>query len=149
MENDIKIKIEKLKELGLDEKRIVSLIRLGFEEFLDEMEEDLLQANEEDLDALDSYLTGIEKEDLTTEEASNTIKDILQKVYGISAQNNWNTFLVDYLDQCIEEGKAMEDFLTKLKNDDPEALKQVIAAQQDPDFEAAKSAVELTSKLDE
>ena len=147
MENDIKIKIEKLKELGLDEKRIVSLIRLGFEEFLDEMKEDLLQANEEDLDSLNSYLTGIEKEDLTIEEASSTLKDILQKVYGISAQNNWSSFLVDYLDQCIEEGKAMEDFLTKLKNDDPEALKQVIAAQQDPDFEAAKSTIELTSKL--
>ena len=148
MENQIKSKIEKLKELGLDEKRIVSLIRLGFEEFLNDMEDDLLQANEQDLDSLNDYLSGIEKEDLTTEEATNTLKDILKKVYGISAENNWNTFLIEYLDQCIQEGKDMEDFLTKLKNDDPEALKQVIAAQQNPDFEAAKSAIELTSKVE-
>ena len=148
MENQIKSKIEKLKELGLDEKRIVSLIRLGFEEFLDDMEDDLLQANEQDLDSLNDYLSGIEKEDLTTEEATNTLKDILKKVYGISAENNWNTFLIEYLDQCIQEGKDMEDFLTKLKNDDPEALKQVIAAQQNPDFEATKSAIELTSKVE-
>lgn len=148
MENQINSKIEKLKELGLDEKRIVSLIRLGFEDFLDDMEEDLLQANEQDLDSLNEYLTGIEKEDLTTQEATDTLKDILKKVYGISAENSWNTFLMDYLDQCIQEGKAMEDFLTKLKNDDPEALKQVIATQQDPDFEATKTAIDLASKLE-
>ncbi len=148
MENQINSKIEKLKELGLDEKRIVSLIRLGFEDFLDDMEEDLLQANEQDLDSLNDYLTGIEKEDLTTQEAIDTLKDILKKVYGISAENSWNTFLMDYLDQCIQEGKAMEDFLTKLKNDDPEALKQVIATQQDPDFEATKTAIDLASKLE-
>lgn len=148
MENQINSKIEKLKELGLDEKRIVSLIRLGFEDFLDDMEEDLLQANEQDLDSLNDYLTGIEKEDLTTQEAIDTLKDILKKVYGISAENSWNTFLMDYLDQCIQEGKAMEDFLTKLKNDDPQALKQVIAAQQDPDFEATKTAIDLASKLE-
>ncbi|MFA5622853.1 MAG: hypothetical protein WC981_01320 [Candidatus Dojkabacteria bacterium] len=148
MDNQINSKIEKLKELGLDEKRIVSLIRLGFEDFLDDMEEDLLQANEQDLDSLNEYLTGIEKEDLTTQEATDTLKDILKKVYGISAENNWNTFLIDYLDQCIQEGKAMEDFLTKLKNDDPQALKQVIAAQQDPNFEATKTAIDLASKLE-
>lgn len=148
MENQINSKIEKLKELGLDEKRIVSLIRLGFEDFLDDMEEDLLQANEQDLDSLNDYLTGIEKEDLTTQEAIDTLKDILKKVYGISAENSWNTFLMDYLDQCIQEGKAMEDFLTKLKNDDPQALKQVIATQQDPDFEATKTAIDLASKLE-
>lgn len=148
MENQINSKIEKLKELGLDEKRIVSLIRLGFEDFLDDMEEDLLQANEQDLDSLNDYLTGIEKEDLTTQEAIDTLKDILKKVYGISAENSWNTFLMDYLDQCIQEGKAMEDFLTKLKNDDPQALKQVIAAQQDPNFEATKTAIDLASKLE-
>ncbi|MDX9739500.1 MAG: hypothetical protein RBT33_04075 [Candidatus Dojkabacteria bacterium] len=148
MDNQIDSKIEKLKELGLDEKRIVSLIRLGFEDFLDDMEEDLLQANEQDLDSLNDYLTGIEKEDLTTQEATDTLKDILKRVYGISAENNWNTFLIDYLDQCIQEGKAMEDFLTKLKNDDPQALKQVIAAQQDPDFEATKTAIDLASKLE-
>lgn len=148
MDNQINSKIEKLKELGLDEKRIVSLIRLGFEDFLDDMEEDLLQANEQDLDSLNDYLTGIEKEDLTTQEAIDTLKDILKKVYGISAENSWNTFLMDYLDQCIQEGKAMEDFLTKLKNDDPEALKQVIAAQQDPNFEATKTAIDLASKLE-
>ncbi len=148
MDNQINSKIEKLKELGLDEKRIVSLIRLGFEDFLDDMEEDLLQANEQDLDSLNDYLTGIEKEDLTTQEATDTLKDILKRVYGISAENNWNTFLIDYLDQCIQEGKAMEDFLTKLKNDDPQALKQVIAAQQDPDFEATKTAIDLASKLE-
>src|SRR5690606_33862034 len=107
MDNQIDSKIEKLKELGLDEKRIVSLIRLGFEDFLDDMEEDLLQANEQDLDSLNDYLTGIEKEDLTTQEATDTLKDILKRVYGISAENNWNTFLIDYLDQCIQEGKAM------------------------------------------
>lgn len=148
MDSDIKSKIEKLKELGLDEKKIVSLIRLGFEDFLEEMENDLIQASDEDLDALTNDISNIETEDLTTDEATKVLKDLLKKIYGISAESTWNTFLLEYLDQCVEEAKAMEEFFIKLKNDDPEALKQVIAAQQDPDFQAAKAVVEEVSKLD-
>lgn len=148
MDKEIKNKIEKLKEMGMDEKRLHALIMLGFEDFLDEVEQDLIEASQSDLDLLLSELENAKSEDMKSEEAAIVLRDMLRKVYGINAENKWNTFLLGYLDQCIEEGAAIQDFLTKLKNDDPEALKQVIAAQQDPDFEAAKAAVEAASKLE-
>lgn len=147
MDRDIKNKIAKLKEMGMDEKRLHALIMLGFEDFLDEVEHDLIEASQQDLDSLLSELENAKSENMKSEEAAKLLKDTLRKIYGINAENKWNTFLLGYLDQCIEEGLAIQDFLTKLKNDDPKALKQVIAAQQDPDFEAAKTAVEAASKL--
>ncbi|PKN03001.1 hypothetical protein CVU76_03170 [Candidatus Dojkabacteria bacterium HGW-Dojkabacteria-1] len=148
MDKEIKNKIEKLKEMGMDEKRLHALIMLGFEDFLDEVEQDLIEASQSDLDLLLSELENAKSEDMKSEEAAIVLRDMLRKVYGINAENKWNTFLLGYLDQCVEEGAAIQDFLAKLKNDDPEALKQVIAAQQDPDFEAAKAAVEAASKLE-
>lgn len=148
MDKEIKNKIEKLKEMGMDEKRLHALIMLGFEDFLDEVEQDLIEASQQDLDLLLSEVENAKSENMKSEEAAILLRDMLRKVYGINAENKWNTFLLGYLDQCVEEGTTIQDFLTKLKNDDPEALKQVIAAQQDPDFDLAMKAVEEASKLE-
>jgi len=148
MNKEIANKIAKLKEMGMDEKRLHALIMLGFEDFLDEVEQDLIEASQQDLDILLSEIENAKSENMKSEDAAILLRDMLRKVYGINAENKWNTFLLGYLDQCVEEGTAIQDFLTKLKSDDPKALKQVITAQQNPDFNLAMKAVEESSKLE-
>jgi len=149
MGNDIKEKIEKLQSLGLDEGRIVALINLGFEDFIDTISEDLEQASADDISKLLSDLEKVNTENMNPEEATNTIKESLQKIYGLSYEGKWLSFLSEYLDECLEEANSAKEFLTKVENNDPEALKQVIKAQNDPNFESIKKVVESTSSFDE
>jgi hypothetical protein len=149
MDLEIQNQIEKLKGFGLDDTKITALIHLAFEDFIDEMEDDLGEVNSEELKMLDEELQAINKETLSEQDASNLLKDILRKIYGIQAEGHWNKYLLTYLQECVQEAGEAKDFFTKVQNDDPEALKQIIAAQQSPDYDAAKAAIEEVSKLDE
>jgi len=148
MGNEIKEKIKRLLSLGLDEGRIVALINLGFEDFLESISEDLQQASAEDISKLLSELEQVNKDEMNPEEATAIIKDSLQKIYGLSYEGKWLSFLSEYLDECLEEANSAKEFLTRIENNDPEALKQVIKAQQDPDFDSVKKVIEATADFD-
>ncbi len=147
MDTEIKNKLNTLKELGIDEQRLLALVQLCFEDFLDEMEEDLVEASQEDLDSLAKEVASMKKEKMNPDQATSSLKEILKKVYGLSAESTWNSYLSKYLDTCITDANSIKDFVAKLEDNDPEALKQVIIAQQDPDFDNVKSAVEEASQL--
>ncbi len=146
MDEQIKQRIEKLKEMGLDEKKIYSLMMLGFEDFLDEVQDDLVQAGEADMNDLLKEVENATSSEMTNEEKTKFLENSLRRIYGITAEGKWKTFLTEYLDKCIKDAEYVKDFITRLNNNDPEALKQVILAQQDPDFELTKKAIEQVSK---
>ncbi|MHC1716955.1 MAG: hypothetical protein AB9915_03690 [Candidatus Dojkabacteria bacterium] len=140
MDEEIKNQITKLREYGLSDSKINVLLEIAFDEYLDEMEEDLLQANMKDIDSLQEMLK-------TNEDSNTTLMNIFQKVYGINAESKLKAFMLTYLENCVSEAGQVKDFVSKAQNNDPDTLRQVANAQDDPDYEAAKTAYETATKI--
>lgn len=145
---DLTKQIQILKEYGLNDNKIMVLLTLAIEEYIEDVSIDLEDANDTDLARLEQEISVVKEKTLSEEEAGQTLKDVLSKIYGMSSESKLNTFLSQYMDDCIEQAKQTKDFVSKVQANDPEALKQVIMAQNSPDYEDAKSAYDAASQLD-
>jgi DNA replicative helicase MCM subunit Mcm2 (Cdc46/Mcm family) len=145
--DDIKKHIAKLKEYGLSDNKIYALIILAQEEFFDSMEDELIDADEKELSTLAETISDTEIENLDKENSSKLLESTLKKIYGISAESKIQSFIADYLADCVKEAKDVKDFLLKYQQGDPETLKKILEAKKDPNYKDMEDAFNTAQKI--
>jgi hypothetical protein len=145
--NKLETQIQKLREYGLSDNKIYALIILAQEEFFDEMQAELMDADDQELSTLAEELSQVDIQNIDKEKGSELLESSLKRIYGMSVESKIQTFVANYLENCVLEAEEVKDFLIKYQQGDPETLQKVIDAQNDPDFKDMEEALKVAEDI--
>lgn len=145
--NKLETQIQKLREYGLSDNKIYALIILAQEEFFDEMQAELMDADDQELSTLAEELSQVDIQNIDKEKGSELLESSLKRIYGISVESKIQTFITNYLKDCVIEAEEVKDFMVKYQQGDPETLQKVIDAQNDPDFKDMEEALKVAEDI--
>ncbi|MBP6976058.1 hypothetical protein KBB42_00465 [Candidatus Dojkabacteria bacterium] len=132
---DYSIEIENLKNelktLGFDDDKINQLLDLAAEELIEEALDYLAENTDEQ--ALDTLAQEMEKPVSTTEDAQTRLNMVLEKAYGMQAEEKKGEFLYNYLKTTLEDTKKAKDLYDRYQSGDPSAVAAIKAQEGDPD----------------
>lgn len=145
--DEIKKQVDKLKEFGLSDNKIYALIILAQEEFLDNMEDDLLESNDQELQTLADELSNIDIQNIDEKDSSNLLNTTLKRIYGMSVESKIHSFIAEYLANCVDDAQKVKDFLNKYNQGDIESIQKVLDAQNDPDYKDMEEALKTAQEI--
>ncbi|HNW23157.1 MAG TPA: hypothetical protein PKH06_00095 [Candidatus Dojkabacteria bacterium] len=132
---DYSIEIENLKNelktLGFDDEKINQLLDLAAEELIEEALDYLAENTDEQ--TLDTLAQEMEKPVSTTEDAQTRLNMVLEKAYGMQAEEKKGEFLYNYLKTTLEDTKKAKDLYDRYQSGDPSAVAAIKAQEGDPD----------------
>jgi hypothetical protein len=132
---DYSTEIENLKNelraLGLDDDKLNQLLDLVAEELLDEAIDYIGENSDEQ--TLEMISQEMEKPVNSPEEAQTRLNMVIEKAYGMEAENRKGEFFVNYLKSFIEDTKKAKDLYDRYQSGDPTAVAAIKAQEGDPD----------------
>lgn len=146
MNPEIEKLMNELKSYGLDDKKLEALMSLAYEDFMAELKLDLENLSDDDMTQLENTFTGMKLEDLMTTKDSK-VNEILQKVYGMSAKSKVDTFVIEYLQDAVNQAKEAKDMLIKLQNNDPQLLEEIKNMDNNPNKADIDAAIKAASEI--
>ncbi len=146
MNPEIEKLMSELKSYGLDDKKLDALMSLAYDDFMAEFKLDLENLSDDDMTQLENAFTGMKLEDLMTTKDSK-VNEILQKVYGMSAKSKVDTFVIEYLQDAVNQAKEAKDMLTKLQNNDPQLLEEIKNMDNNPNKADIDAAIKAASEI--
>ena len=132
---DYSIEIENLKNelktLEFDDEKINQLLDLAAEELIEEALDYLAENTDEQ--TLDTLAQEMEKPVSTTEDAQTRLNMVLEKAYGMQAEEKKGEFLYNYLKTTLEDTMKAKDLYDRYQSGDPSAVAAIKAQEGDPD----------------
>lgn len=148
MDSEIIKILTELKAIGLNNEKIMALFFLASQDFLEEVKLDLAEASESDLDHLAERVGEIKPETLLLEELNTSFMNILKDIYGLQAESKYKEFLLGYLKETLADAQKAKELLSTIQDGyPPDAIALLQKAQENPDIDQIRAAVDAASKL--
>ncbi len=127
----LKAKLAELKELGFTKEQVLELMEIGEKEILDKILDEFGEKAEDDM--LEKYTQKIEQNKDNREELTKILNEIIINLYGQeNIEEKKEQFLIEYIQSIIDLTKETKDVYEKYAAGDPETVKAIEEAKNDP-----------------
>lgn len=146
MDDKIKNLLEELRNAGFDDSKLAMYISLLFEDFIDMMKADITDLEESQIDEIEELLKSVSLSDLSNAKENLLLNQVLKKLYGFNGETKYKQFLIDELEKALVDVKKIQEFVKSYNPNDPESVKKLEEAKNDPNYEDMVTAIKSLSE---